>query len=259
MLEESCPRAPKLEGDIRFEFKIESANLVTPTIVSVIINPSQIELLRGEADQLKVKAERLNQQLNAGNTSVNKTILLSCLKEAMSDLDSTEVAYKERGAEPSSTKVVNVFFDDLRVNYGEALKILSNSSARTQQNSPRLERVSAALGSPSPRLDRASIAVLTSILHVAKAYELIASSKTFYFNLTVYSEPQGAEISYRQRGGEYHPLDHETDWTIENLVRAVYLIRLQKPGYEDKEVQFDAIDSPDPSIVIRLDHKQGAR
>ena len=79
------------------------------------------------------------------------------------------------------------------------------------------------------------------------------------FNLDVYSTPKGATISYRQRGGEFHPLDHETDWRIENLARAVYLIRLQKPGYDDKEVQFDAIDSTRTSLNIQLEPKRGAR
>lgn len=79
------------------------------------------------------------------------------------------------------------------------------------------------------------------------------------FNLDVFSEPKGAAISYRLRGGEYHALDHETDWRIENLTRAVYLIRFQKPGYEDREVTFDAIDSTSTSIDIRLKRKRGAR
>jgi hypothetical protein len=50
------------------------------------------------------------------------------------------------------------------------------------------------------------------------------------FNLDVYSDPKGATISYAERGKEDHLLDHETDWRVENLPRAVYSIRLQKPG-----------------------------
>jgi len=50
----------------------------------------------------------------------------------------------------------------------------------------------------------------------------------------------------------HRSVDHETDWRIENLVRAVWLIRLQKPGYEDAEVSFDAINNTETSITIKL-------
>ena len=119
--------------------------------------------------------------------------------------------------------------------------------------------VGAFLGGPSPHLNHASQAVLASILHNASAYSLVASSGFITFTLEVDSDPQGASVSYRQRGGEYHPLDHETDWRIENLPRAVYLIRLEKSGYEDKEVTFDAMDNTSTSVNVSLVRKRGAR
>jgi hypothetical protein len=79
------------------------------------------------------------------------------------------------------------------------------------------------------------------------------------FDLDIYSDPKGATISYAQRGEDYHPLDHETDWRIENLPRAVYSIRLQKPGYEDDIDTFDAINDSRTSISRTLKRKRGAR
>jgi hypothetical protein len=233
--------------------------LVTPTSVAVTANPSQIQLLLAEADRLKAKAEHLKQQLSLDNVGTNQILLSSSVRQAITDLDKTEETYKQKGLDQSSARAVNTFFDDIRLNYGEALKALANDSARAAQAGARLERVGLVSGGPSPRLSHASQAVLASILHNSKAYSVVASSGFITFNLEVDSDPQGASVSYRQRGGEYHSLDHETDWRIENLPRAVYLIRLQKSGYEDKEVTFDAMDSTSPNIHVRLERKRGAR
>lgn len=251
---------PQIKGETHFTFTVEPpVGLVTPTSVAVTVNPSQIDLLRGEADHLKAKAQHLKQQLSSEDLATDQVLLRSSVQDAVSELDKTEAAYKERGMEPSYAKAVDIFFDDIRFGYGQALKTLTAGSGQARQFGPQLERVNAAQGAASPRLNPASQAVLSSILHNARAYEVVASSGVMTFNLNVYSEPKGAAISYRRTGEDYHPLDHETDWRIENLPRAVYSIRLQKPGYEDKEVPFDAVDSTSTSIDIRLDRKRGAR
>jgi len=249
------------EGDRRFEFNVEpAADLVTPTSVAVTVNPSQIQLLRAEADKLRAKAALLEQKLGSEDPAANRVLLQKSLQEALADLDKTEETYKKQGWDRASARAVNTFFDDIRFDYGEALKALADHSARGAQAGPRLEIVSEALGGPSPRLNPASQAVLASILHNAKAYDVVASSSSMTFNLEVFSEPEGATVSYRLRGGESHALDHETDWRIENLPRAVYLITFRKEGYEPKEdVPFDAINSTSPSILVRLERKHGAR
>jgi hypothetical protein len=252
-----CPPGEN-DGGFSFTFVVERApGLVTPTSATVTINPSQVKLLFAAADRLKARAERLKQQIASTTVPTNQALLQEGLRNALTDLDQTEASYKQSGLDPAFTGAVNTFFDDIRLTYGEALTALANNSVKSSQAGPQLERVSAALGGPSPRIDRASQAVLSSILHNARAYQVVASSKAMTFNLDVFSEPKGAAISYRQRGGEYHALDHETDWRIENLARAVYLIRLQKPGYEDKEVTFDAIDSSSTSVDVPLAPKRG--
>jgi hypothetical protein len=253
-------RPLRLEGDSRFAFTVEPAmGLVTPTSVAVTANPSQIQLLLAEADRLKAKAEHLRQQLDSENTAANQLLLRNSVQEAITDLDKTEENYKQKGLDQSSARAVNIFFDDIRLDYGDAIKALTSNSAKAPEAGPRLERVGTGLPGPSPRLGRASQAVLASILHNAKAYDVVASSGFITFTLEVDSDPQGASVSYRQRGGEYHPLDHETDWRIENLPRAVYLIRLQKSGYEEKEVTFDAMDSTSTNVHVRLARKRGGQ
>lgn len=258
--EGSC-RPLDIEGDDRFEFNVEpAADLVTPTSVAVTVNPSQIQLLRAEASALRAKAKALKQKLSPGDPAANQVLLQNSLQEAIADLDRTEEAYKKQGWDQSSARAVSVFFGDIRFDYEEKLKALASQSARSSQTGPWLEPVSAVLGGPSPRLNPASQVVLASILHNARAYDVVASSSSMTFNLEVFSEPQGAAVSYRLRGGESHALDHETDWRIENLPRAVYLITFRKEGYEPKEdVPFDAINSTSPSIVVRLERKHGAR
>jgi len=253
-------RSPELEGDLQFALTVDPApNVVIPTSVAVTVNPSQVQLLLAVADRLKARAQQLKQQLSSEGIAANQALLRNSLFEALADVDSTEAAYKQREREPSAAHAVNVFFDDIRLTYGDALKAISDQSAKLRHTGTLMERVSAFPRGSSLNPDPASEAVLASILHAARACEIVASLKEMTFNLDVFSNPKGATISYRLRGEEYHPLDHETDWRIENLPRAVYLIRLQKQGYEDKEVTFDAIDSTSTSIDILLRRRTGVR
>jgi hypothetical protein len=254
-------RSPQVEGDLRFTFDLQPAiGLVTPTSVAVTVNPSQIQLLLGEADRLKAKAQHIRGQLSSENMTANQVLLQNSLQEALADLDKTEEAYKQKGSDQSSARPVNIFFDDIRFDYGEALKTLANQSAQGPQAGPRLERVSAALGGPPPRLSPASQAVLASILHNARAYDVLASSGYVTFTLEVTSTPDHATVSYRQRlDPEFKTLDHETDWHIPNLYHATYLIRFQKTGCEEQVITFQGGESSSTSLHADLVCKRRAR
>lgn len=148
---------PELEGQAKFSFTLESpAGLVTPSSAVVTVNPSQVQLLLGEADGLKAKAQQIKEQLSSEDPAANQVLLQNSLKDAVDDLDKTEKTYQKLELEPSSSRAINIFFDDIRFGYGEARKALTNQSAQGSQSGPRLERVSAALGGPSPRLNEAS-------------------------------------------------------------------------------------------------------
>jgi hypothetical protein len=252
-------RTPPIDGVKQFSFTLErGSGLVTPTSAVVTVNPSQVELLVGEADRLRAKAESLRGQLSSGPAQINQGLLLSSVQVALTDVDQTEAKFKDKGDSPSE-RAVDAFFDDIRYEYGEAFKVLGGTSAQVPVARARIDRVSMAAGANALPLNRVSEAVLASIVHNEKMYEVAASTKLLTFTLVVYTKPTGATISYKLRGEDYRPVDHETDWQIENLPRAVYLIRLQKQGYEDKEVTFDAIDSTNNSISERLVAKRGAR
>lgn len=233
-----------------FSFTVEPApSLVSPTAVSAIVNPSQIELLRGEADRLRAKAKDLRDRLASADKTAKQNLLRKTLAEATADLEATEAKFNQQSREQHPIGDVSVFFDDIKLGYQEVLGALPKA-AELREKDGRVLRVSAGR-------TKASLAsrVLASIQRNADAYYLVASTKFLTFNLLVYSEPKGATISYRRRGGEYRSVEHETDWRIENLVRAVWQIRLQKPGYDDAEVSFDAIDNTGTSITIRLTRK----
>ena len=256
-----CTFSPKLEGNTHFAFSVEpSPHLVTPTSVAVTVNPSQIQLLLGEFDRLKAKAEDLEEQLSSTRAAADQSLLQTSLKEALEDLDRTEAAYKEKGVDQLSSRAVNVFFDDIRLNYGEALKAIASSSAQSHPACPQLERVSTNPSGPLHQVGQASEAVLKSIRQNARAYYVAASSGTMTFDLDVSSDPEGATVSYRQRTDpEYQQLDHKTDWRIQNMYRAHYFIRFQMPGYEDQVVDFNGADSTDASIHVPLVHKGSRR
>lgn len=96
-------------------------------------------------------------------------------------------------------------------------------------------------------------AALNSIVHNAEVYDFAASTASLTFSLMVTSSPQGATISYKQRGDDHYAFaDHVTDWKIENLTIGNYLIRAQLKGYEDNEVPFNAGKSSIPSVSIPL-------
>jgi hypothetical protein len=244
MTRNSC-RTPSVDGDKQFDFTLEANKaLVIPTSAVVTVNPSQAELLSGQVDQLRAKARELT-------AITDRAVLQNSVVDLQKDIDQTEAEFKSKGDMANAqAQAANAFFDDIRYTYGEALTALASQSAQARSAKPYLELVTT-----PPRATVMSNPVVTSILHNANAYDVVAETKSLIFTLEVFSSPREATISYRLRGGEYHYVEHDTDWKIENLPRAVYLVRVQKAGYEDQERPYDAIDSTIPSIKFDLKRK----
>jgi hypothetical protein len=227
---------------------------VTPTSVKVIVNPSQVQLLRGEIDRLNAKAQNIKEELRLKSPADRQALLLGGLNDAAAELATTEKTYKEQGKEPSYIPAIDMFFGDIKLTYDQAIKALTDSSVRAPQTGPRLKSVNAVLGSPSPR-DLA----LGSIERNIKAYALAVSNKAISFNLEVTSEPMGAQIFYKRDDEDFQRWGHDTNATLYNLIRAAYTIRLQLDGYVTQDRPFDANKDPSTSINIPLDRKTGAR
>jgi hypothetical protein len=75
---------------------------VTPTSVAVTVNPSQIQLLLGEADRLRAKAQHLDGQLSSTDQVGNQALLRTSVQEAVTDVDRTEQTFKQRGMDQDS-------------------------------------------------------------------------------------------------------------------------------------------------------------
>jgi len=250
-------RYPQLKGDVRFSFNVEpDKDLVKPTSVEVTVNPSQIQLLRGEIDRLQAKVWQIRGQVKSKDMAANETVLRSSVQEAMADLDVTEKNYKEEEKDPSYAPAIGVFFGDIRLKYNEALKALINNSAQAPQTGPRLKNVTAVLDRLYRLPDTASDLVLGSIEHNISAYELAVSTKALSFDLDVNSSPMGAQIFYkRDDEDDFHRWDRDTNSTVYNLVRAWYTIRIKLDGYISEDRPLDANKDPKPRIDITLNPK----
>jgi hypothetical protein len=183
----------------------------------------------------------------------------------MTDLDRTEATYKERGnpqkkgVTPSSLQAINIFFDDIRFEYHEALKSIGNVSALQHHTGARVILVSSSLAGSVAHLNP-SEAVLKSILHAAKAYDILASSGQETFTLEVSSTPDHATVSYWQRlSPDIKTLDHKTNWQIPNLSHATYSIRFQKLGCEEQTIAFEGGETKSTSVHVDLVCKGRAR
>lgn len=252
----NCHRR-EVVGESQFAFTLLPAiGLVTPTSVGVVVNPTQVQLLLGAAQRLKVKAEGLAHQLGTGN-SANSALLQKDIKDAIEELNKTEAAYKqdEVGAVPPP---VSSFFDDIRLDYQEVLKTLS-SSVQFSRTGAIFERVNAIGAGASSGLDHAADAVLQTMLHNVAAYEIAAATESLTFNLLVVSDPEDATILYRRRNRQYQQAEHGTDWTIQGISLGKYQIRLEKPGYLPTEGWYDGIKSTTGSIHLKLEPVSSAR
>jgi hypothetical protein len=245
--EQAC-RYPELKGD-HFSFNVEAnPEMQTPSSVRVTVNPSQIELLKIEAGHLRAKAAEIKKTLSPTDTAANKAILQNALQQAVKDLAATESEYKKKETEPPSPPAVDVFFHDIKVSYDEARAILDGKLTGLPRSIPQLVEVKTEVGAPE---DSIRDAVLDSIDHNVAAYETVAQSGAYVFSLEVLSQPQDAEISFRRRGEQFRSQGNRTNSSIVNLPRAVYVIRLQKPGCDDDTFPFDATDSNRTTVPTR--------
>jgi hypothetical protein len=252
-------RFPEVQGDLHFKFEVEpNTGIVTPTSVKVIVNPSQVQLLRGEIDRLNAEALNLKNQLSTKDAAGRQALLRSGLEKAATELASTETQYKKQETNPANVPVANIFFNDLKLTYDFAAKALTDMSAWITESEPRLIYASAVEG--DPRIN-ASEVVLKSIDRNISAYQFAVSTLSLYFNLEVRSEPeQDAAISYRQgRGKPFVSWPDRTNSTLQNRERAFYTIRIQKSGYRDQCVDFDAMTDASTTITITLKHEDGCK
>ncbi len=95
--------------------------------------------------------------------------------------------------------------------------------------------------------------VLSAYEHNELAYDSVADSGSLYFDLRVESVPPGANISYRRRGDDqYKTSSQPTDSTVDNLPRAIWVIRFQLSGWHEQEVEFDPFTEKEYVVNAKL-------
>lgn len=121
---------------------IPASDLRFPTSAEVTINLSQAQLLRTEASKLERQVQELKAMLSSPRNSENS--LEDAIREALTELDSTETAFRKMATAKLDSDVTGIFFDDLRRTYRDAASTLSQreKAASSIQTYGRVLRVS---------------------------------------------------------------------------------------------------------------------
>jgi hypothetical protein len=237
---------------------IGKTGLVFPTSAEVAINPSQIQLFRREALRLQQHLQTLKEQLTdlqRSSSPNGASILVRSIKTEMGALVETEARFKELNHNQSQEADSRVFFSDLRKTYEDVLSHLPVlTSATSEQPTLLLSKFTEPVPSGNA-LGLQSLAVFRALEQNESAYSLVAETETLTFNLEVNSVPAGASVSYHRRGDAYQDLPTQTNSTIKSLPLAIWLVRFQKAGYSDREIEHDPFTEPNHSLTVEL-HKK---
>lgn len=235
---------------------IANRNLVFPTSASIIVNPSQQQLLRIAAGRLQLRIQDLKAAV-AGYQEANQQgripqVLRANVDDALKALQATEVDFKKLETVQSKADVAAVFFADLRLNYDDALQNLGPSSGRML---PPAGFMNAAFSGKTPQKSSYAILVQATLRPLegnVLAYNIVADSGSLTFDLKVTSNPSGAVVSYYRRGDPPHPYADPTTALIPSLVYAVWYVRIEKPGYKPQVREHDPFHSTDHVVNVEL-------
>jgi hypothetical protein len=239
---------------------VANSGLVYPTKAEVIVKPSQVQLLRGEATRLQTQVQILEasvvgEQEPLGAATVRT--LRSTIENELNSLQITESKFHELG-DKSQVDAAQVFFDDLRTGYTEVLAGLSEkekgSSTGASITTAAWTSQTQANQRKGPRYPLTALAVLRPFELNELAYKLVADTESLTFNLEVNSNPEGATILYGRRGDTpYKQHQSPTNSTIKSLPYAIWIVRFQKQGFRDKDVEFNPFVEPNRVITANLD------
>ncbi len=246
---------------VSFKVIARTEPLVFPTSAEVTIRPSQVQLLRGEAMRLKEQVRFLKADASGVQEplrSATIAIFRDKVETELRSLSSTESKFRELG-DKSQGETVHVFFDDIRAGYSEVLSALPERRKQARVSS-RVVQAAWSFGPQgsserqSAQYPLAAQAVFRAFEHNELAYNLVAEKGRLTFDLEADSSPEGAAISYGRRGDvSYKRHPNPTNSTIKALPYAVWTIRFQKPGFKDKDIEFNPFVEPNRVVTAVLD------
>jgi hypothetical protein len=224
----------------------------------VAISPTQTQLLRREATRLQLQIRQLKSELStAANGGGRTDILRKRVQEEVRSLQETARNFRELSASAATKDASNVFFLDLQTSYDEVLSGLNRLQATRAKARPRV--ITASFGLTADKETRndakyslAALAVFRACEQNELAYTLVADTGSLTFDLTVSSAPEGAAVSYKRRGDPYQSLSSPTNSVIKAIPYAIWIVRFQKPGFKDQEIEHDPFREPNHVVTADL-------
>jgi len=235
---------------------IANGDLVLPTGASIVVNPSQRQLLRKAAGNLQVRIQDLKAAIanyqEANQQGKIPQVLRTNVDDALKALQATETEFKSRATAQSQADRAEVFFGDLRLNYDEALQNLEHSSGDVFRPAGFMNV--AFSGKTTPKSSYATLvqATLRPLEGNVLAYNIVGDSGSLTFDLKVTSNPAGAVVSYYRRGDAPHPYADPTTTMIPSLTYAVWYVKIEKQGYKPQVREHDPFHSSDHVVSVEL-------
>jgi hypothetical protein len=225
-------------------------------VVSVTVNPSQQQLLRRAARNLSFRIQNLKEAVAtfeaADQAGKIPEALRNNLQDASSALQSTEAEFEKLATAEGQSKSVQVFFDDLRLNYDEVLQHLH---ARVENQIGQSQLVNANLSDRKAGNNSFALLVQASLRPMegnVLAYNVVADGGSLTFSLKVTSNPAGATVSYYRRGDSPHPYPEATNVVIPSLPYAIWFVKIEKNGYKPEVREFNPFQTSDRIVNVEL-------
>ena len=229
--------------------------VVKTQTASLIINPTQQQLLRTENAKLqrqvtKLRALVLAAEANSSDRSL-AALLRSNIATAVTALQATEREFEAEITDQKFRSDSKIFFSDLQTAYEKALRQVNGSARVAESVTPRFYLAARTSRADSKDYPAAAQVTISAFEQNELAYKIAADSSSFYFDLEVDSTPPGAKVYYFRQGDTPVINQDPTNCTIHSLVLAIWTVRFEKPGYRSE----DRIHNPftDPNHTIHVD------
>jgi hypothetical protein len=224
---------------------IGKRDLVFPTSAQVLVNPSQIQLLRRETARLQTEIQTLKAAVADAQKASLPTVPATLRRQVQAEIISlraTQENFHKLSAQSPNAAAATVFFDDLATSYDEVLSSLSTQKTEADVKahvvlSAWRPPVAGAIKNATYPL--AAQAVFRVFEQNELAYAIVADTESLTFDLEVETSPAGATVSYHRRGDPYKDNPSPTNSVIKDLPYAIWIVRFQMPGFQEKEIEHD--------------------
>lgn len=235
-----------------------SSGLVIPSSAEIAISPTQTQLLRREATHLQLQIQQLKAELSKTPSGLaGADILRESIRKQLSSLQETAQKFRELSASEKTNDASDIFFSDLRTSYDEVLSALNHPQTARSQFRPTLVGAAFDTGDGTGRpadakYSLAALAVFRAFEQNELAYTLVADTGSLTFDLAVSSSPEGAAVSYKRRGDPHETPASPTNSVIKAIPYAIWIVRFQKPGFRDQEIEHDPFREPNHVVTVVL-------